>query len=171
MRVADHLSEARLLTEPDEVMLRVGRGIELGQAGERSAARMVFAELWDQIGDDGDPLHRCAVAHSFADVQDDPNDELVWDLRALQAAELITDDRAQAAGIASPVAAFYPSLHLNLGEVYRKIGNLDLARHHLEQGQAAVSTLGADLYDHVVKAGLDEFAQRLRSRQQPRDRY
>jgi hypothetical protein len=158
------------LTEPDEVMLRVGHGIELGQAGERSAARMVFAELWQQIGEEGDPLHRCAVAHSFADVQDDPNDELVWDLRALQAAELITDDRAQAAGIASPVAAFYPSLHLNLGEVYRKLGDLDLARLHLEQGQATAAALGEDLYDHVVKAGLDALAQRLSPPQQPRDR-
>jgi hypothetical protein len=159
------------LTEPDEVMVRIGRGIELGRAGERSAARTVFAELWDQIGCDGDPLHRCALAHSFADVQDDPTDELVWDLRALHAAELITDDRAQAAGIASPVAAFYPSLHLNLGEVYRKLGELDLARLHLEQGQATADALGDDLYDHVVKTGLDALAQRLSSRPQPRDRY
>ena len=49
----------------------------LSQAGERDAARRVLEALWEDIGgEDGDPLHRCAVAHAMADVQDDPADEL-----------------------------------------------------------------------------------------------
>jgi hypothetical protein len=49
---------------------------------EREAARRLFADLWEEIGAGGDALHRCALAHSMADVQDDVREELVWDLRA-----------------------------------------------------------------------------------------
>ena len=122
---------------------------------------LVFSDLWDQIGADGDPLHRCAVAHSMADVQDDPSDELLWDLRALQAADLVTNDRVREVGITSPVAAFYPSLHLNLGEVYRKLGDIDRARLHLSQGQAAAGALADDGYGQMVRRGLVGLANRL----------
>lgn len=62
-------------------MTEIGRGMELSQRGERAAARRVFADVWEQVGgEDGDPLHRCALAHAMADVQDDVHDELTWDL-------------------------------------------------------------------------------------------
>ncbi|WP_237285666.1 hypothetical protein [Streptomyces niveus] len=147
--------------QPDPVMAEIGRGMELGQRGERAAARRVFAGVWDRLGADGDPFHICALAHSMADVQDDPREELVWDLRALEAADLVSDERARLAGVASPVAAFYPSLHLNLGDVYRRLGDLDRARDHLARGQDAVGTLGGDGYGQLIKGGLDRLAERL----------
>lgn len=54
--------------DSDEVMAGIGRGIELRMAGDHAAARALFAELWDRIGATGDALHRCALAHSMADV-------------------------------------------------------------------------------------------------------
>ena len=152
------------MTEPDPTMTRIGLGIELSQQGEREAARTVFAQVWDDMGGEGgDPFHRCALAHSMADVQDDVQGELVWDLRALEAADLVSDERAAQAGVTSPVAAFYPSLHLNLSECYRKLGNLEAAREHLERGQAAVGSLGDDGYGQMIKGGLDRLAERLAS--------
>jgi tetratricopeptide (TPR) repeat protein len=143
-------------------MTQIGRGVELSQRGEREAARQLFAEVWEQIGrEDGDPFHRCGLAHAMADVQDDVQDELVWDLRALEAADLITDERAARAGVMSPVAGFYPSLHLNLGECYRKLGELDRAREHLERGQAAVGALADDGYGQMIRGGLDRLNERL----------
>jgi tetratricopeptide (TPR) repeat protein len=142
-------------------MSRVGRGIELSSAGDREAARKLFGELWEEIGPDGDPLHRCAVAHHLADLQDDPQQEVLWDSRALEAADLLTDERAAAAGVASPVAGLYPSLHLNLGEAYRKLGDLDEARRHLDQGLAAATALGDDGYGAMVRRGLSGLADRL----------
>ena len=140
------------MTEPDATMSRIGKGIELNQHGEREAARAVFAQVWIDIGQEsGDPFHRCALAHSMADVQDDVHDELVWDLRALEAADLMTDERAAQAGVRSPVAGFYPSLHLNLGECYRKLGDLDRAREQLERGQVAAGSLGDDGYGQMIK--------------------
>lgn len=130
------------MADPDPVMRRLGEGLALAQSGEREAGRRVFAEVWEEIGGErGDPFHRCALTHWMADVQDDPEDELLWDRRALEAADLIRDECAAAAGVSSPVAGFYPSLHLNLAECYRKLGRYDQARRHLAAGQAAVDAL------------------------------
>jgi len=58
------------VTEADAVMVRIGEGIALREQGERVAARELFAEVWGEIGgDNGDLFHRCALAHSMADVQ------------------------------------------------------------------------------------------------------
>ncbi|WP_338090534.1 hypothetical protein [Planosporangium thailandense] len=149
------------MSEPDELMVRIGRGIELSQRGDRAAARELFARIWDEIGPDGDPLHRCALAHHMADTQDDVTEELAWDLRALEAADSITEERARQAGVAGSVRGFYPSLHLNLGEAYRKLGDLERARHHLERGRAAVDALGDDGYGRLVRGALDRLADRL----------
>lgn len=149
------------MSEPDEVMTRLGEGMALSQRGERSAARVLFATLWEQVGPDGDPLHRCAISHWSADVQDDPKDELVWDLRALEAAGDVTQARADQAGVASPVAALYPSLHLNLGEVYRRMGEHGRAAKHLREGLDAVSALPDDGYGEMIRRGLNGLAERL----------
>lgn len=126
-----------------------------------SAMAHAVAEVWAQIGPDGDALHRCSRAHWMADTQDDPREELRWDLEALRAADSLTDERAAAAGVTSPVAAFYPSLHLNLGAAYRKLGHLSAGRHHLALGQQAVSALPDNGYAQMITAGLDALAQRL----------
>ncbi|MFI6768030.1 hypothetical protein [Streptomyces sp. NPDC050355] len=149
------------MTEPDPMMAEIGRGIELSHSGEREAAHRLFAGLWDAIGATGDAFHRCVLAHSMADVQDDPREELVWDLRALEAAHLISDERARQGGVAGSVAVFYPSLHLNLGDVYRRLGDLDRARDHLACGRAAIGELGDDDYGKLIREGLDRLAHQL----------
>jgi hypothetical protein len=59
----------------------------------------------------------------MADVRDDPAGELEWDLRALYAADSLSDERVQEHHGSLAVQGFYPSLHLNLGEDYRKMGD------------------------------------------------
>lgn len=71
----------------DVVMTRIGQAIMLLHAGDREEARNRFGIIWSEIGEHGDALHRCTLAHYMADAQDDPGDELAWDLRALTAAE------------------------------------------------------------------------------------
>jgi hypothetical protein len=149
------------MTAPDPTMARVGEAMELAQTGRPAEARALFASLWAELGPDGDPLHRVAVAHAMADVQDDPHEELAWDLRALAAVEGLSDERAASAGVTGPVAAFYPSLHLNLGEDYRKVGDVAAARRHLELGLAAAGTLPDDGYGQLIRGGLEGLAQRL----------
>lgn len=149
------------MTAADEIMARIGMGLALSQRGQREAARQLFLEIWDDIGPAGDPLHRCALAHSMADVQDEAAEELVWDLRALEAADLISDERSRQGGVSIPVSGFYPSLHLNLGEGYRKLGDLQSARDHLRRGRAAAGGLANDGYGRLVTGALDRLADRL----------
>ncbi len=150
------------MDQPDEFMRRIGEGIGLSQRGERDAARALFLRIWDELGDEGDALHRCALAHHLADVQDDPREELAWDLRALTAADSVTEERARQAGVAGSVRGFYPSLHLNLGDVYRRLGDRKRAREHLERGRAAAGVLDDDGYGKMIKGGLERLAERLR---------
>jgi hypothetical protein len=149
------------MAEPDQVMLRLGEALQAGQSGERARAHALFAALWTEIGPDGDAFHRMSVAHSMADVQDDPHDELGWDLLALEAAQHVTQERAAEAGLTTPVAALFPSLHLNLGEDYRTIGDLESARDHLALGQEAAGALPDDGYGTMIRNGLAALADRL----------
>lgn len=149
------------LVQPDEIMTRVGAAMALGHRGDRIGARHAFEAIWAAVGAEGDPLHRVAIAHSMADVQDDVEEELVWDLRALAAADELSDERAYEAGVVSPVAAFYPSLHLNLGEAYRKLGDLDRAHHHCTEGRRRVGALSDDGYGDMVTDALDRLAERI----------
>jgi hypothetical protein len=70
------------MAQPDAIMTRMVEGLALSQQGQRTAARTLWEALWASVGERGDPLHRCALAHHLADVQDDPAAELSWDLRA-----------------------------------------------------------------------------------------
>lgn len=155
-------SSVRAVTTTDPTMDRIGEAMALGQRGERAAARALFAEVWDDIGADGDPFHRCALAHAMADVQDDVAEELRWDERALAAADELTDQRVAAGGVASGVAGFYPSLHLNIAECHRRLGHLAEARVHLERGRARLDALPDDGYGQLIRGGYDRLAERLR---------
>ncbi|GLZ01400.1 hypothetical protein [Actinoplanes sp. NBRC 103695] len=147
----------------DQTLSRIGQGVDLHhRQGEREAARLLFAEIWDEIGgEQGDPLHVSVLAHSMADVQDDVHQELAWDRRALAAADRITDERMAETGMTMPAAALYPSLHLNLSDCYRKLGDLDSAREHLRLAEAGIGELGDDEYGRLIRDGLTRLAQQL----------
>jgi hypothetical protein len=161
-RVIEHNEiKSELNIEPDEVMVQIGRALEMSQRGQRCDARTMFIEIWEAIIDGGDPFHRCALAHSMADVQDDPGDELMWDLRALEAADLLTDERVEAAGVAGSARAFYPSLHLNLADVYRRIGHRDKAREHIALGLETLGSLDDDSYRRTIRDALERVERKL----------
>jgi len=70
--------------------------------------------------------------------------------------------RRAEAGVTLPVAGLYPSLHLNLSECYRKLGDLDRAREQLQQAQTTIGALGDDGYTQMIKEGMEQVAERLR---------
>ncbi|MEV6164520.1 hypothetical protein AB0L71_21820 [Streptomyces sp. NPDC052052] len=150
----------------DAVMTRIGQAIMLLHGGDREEARNRFGELWSEIGEDGDALHRCTLAHYMADTQDDPGDELAWDLRALTAAGSLTDERAAQHADALAVRAFYPSLHLNLAADYVKLHRPEAARIHLDRARAASAVLADDGtddgYGGGVRAAIERLGLRLR---------
>ncbi|MFD4572432.1 hypothetical protein ACFWNK_05470 [Streptomyces sp. NPDC058417] len=140
-------------TAPDPVLTRIGQIVMLHHGGDREEARRRLLALWTELGEDGDPLHRCTVAHYLADTQDDPFDELAWDLRALTAAE----ERER-----SPeVRSLYPSLHLNLAADYVKLGRTEAARTHVRKARRAARSLGDDPYADGVRGAISRMELRL----------
>jgi hypothetical protein len=63
------------VTEPDAVMARIGEGIALREHGERGAG-FVRPVMGRNRRRERRPLHRCALEHSLANVQDDVHEEL-----------------------------------------------------------------------------------------------
>ncbi|MFF3334943.1 hypothetical protein ACFYWX_36300 [Streptomyces sp. NPDC002888] len=166
------MAERQGQTAPDAVLTRIGQVVMLHHGGDREEARRRFLELWAEIGEHGAPLHRCTLAHYLADTQDDPADELAWDLRALTAAEELTDGRLtgekhEPEG-ASAVRALYPSLHLNLAADYVKLGRREAARVHVRRARGAAGALGEDRYGDGVRAAISRLESRLESRPDPR---
>jgi tetratricopeptide (TPR) repeat protein len=71
-----------------------------------------------------DDFEACIAAHYMARHQKDPKVEYDWNQKALEHAEVCEDDR---------VAAFLPSLYLNMGKSCEKLGNQDAAQKYYDQ--------------------------------------
>ena len=145
---------------PEPILAQVGEAIALTRT-DRAGARALLAAAWTEVGETGDALHRCAIAHAMADVQDTPADELVWDLRALAAADLLDDARLEAAGMAAIVADLIPSLHLNLADVYRRLGDTASARMHADLAHAALGKLVGGGAATMMREALDRVTAQL----------
>ncbi|MFF0447250.1 hypothetical protein ACFYT4_12710 [Streptomyces sp. NPDC004609] len=149
-------------TSDDAVMTRIGQAVMLLHGGDREEARNRFGALWAEIGETGDVLHRCTLAHYMADTQDDPCDELAWDLRALAAADTLDDVWTARPETTLGVRALYPSLHLNLAADYLKLRRPEAARFHLDRARGATGVLGDDGYGTGVRAAIERLEWRLR---------
>lgn len=155
------MAEQQEQAAADAMMTRIGQVAMLLHGGDREEARGRFLDLWDEIGEDGDALHRCTLAHYMADAQDDPSDELAWDLRALSAADTLTDARITEHPPSLAVRAFYPSLHLSLAVDYANLGHSEAARSHLRRARDTVGVLGDDAHGDGVRAGIGRLELRL----------
>ncbi|RII13988.1 hypothetical protein DSC45_22045 [Streptomyces sp. YIM 130001] len=158
------MAEEQEPASKDAVMARAGQAVMLHRAGDREEARNRFLALWEEVGEAGDPLHRCTIAHYLADTQDDPADELDWDLRALAAAERLAEARAEEEHHQSlALRAFYPSLHVNLAADYLKLGKETEARVHLTASRAAFGSLVDDAHGDGIRNAVERLERRLQS--------
>jgi hypothetical protein len=140
------------LSEQDPTLDRIHHGFRLFCRGERAEGRQILLEMWEQLDAKKDVFHRCVAAHYLADTEDDVQAELEWDRKALAEAESIGEDRSHPSVAA--VRAFYPSLHLNLADDFRRLGDFERARHHVDQGSGYVEHLGIDAYGQTVRSAL-----------------
>jgi hypothetical protein len=136
----------------DNTLQHMAKYIALGQQGDRMAARTGLEQLWEN-STDADPVTKCGLAHSLADVQDSPQAELVWDLRALTSALDASDGEVNDLGMTQGTAGLMPSLHLNLADVYRRLGQLEVARGHALQARHALGDVETNPYfDTIAEA-------------------
>ncbi|MBF6135530.1 hypothetical protein IU501_21315 [Nocardia otitidiscaviarum] len=142
------------MTVADPTMLAINDAVTLGRQGDTARAREALTALWETVGVTGDALHRCTIAHYLADLHEHAADALTWDVRALDAAASLTDERAQQENSALTVRGFYPSLHLNLADNYRRLGAFDTAHTHLDAARARLDALEDDGYGAGVRAGI-----------------
>ncbi len=143
----------------DPVLDRIGEALALYNTGRKSEGREAFAAIWTEIETDGDPFHQCVLAHCMADTQDDPTAELIWDRRALDAANRIGRERPDTASLS--VLSLYPSLHLNLADVLHRTGDITGARQHLHLAQQSSDALADDGYGQMIRSGIERLAARL----------
>ncbi|MFD6222509.1 hypothetical protein [Nocardia asteroides] len=147
-----------MTTTTDPVMARITQGVTDFRAGDADAARATLLAIWSEIGVAGDPLHRCTLAHYLADCHDDPAEALVWDTRALDAADALSDARAQQYDASLHVAGFYPSLHLNLADNFRRLGAFPAATRHLDAARDRLGALTDDAYGAMIRTAVTEVA-------------
>lgn len=149
------------MDETDPMLAAVTAAVALGYEGNRAGARQRLTELWDEIGDRGDAAHRCILAHYLADLQETPEAELAWDERALAASEELTDERLQRVHPTLTVRGFLPSLHLNLADDHRILGQFEQARTHLAAAEKGVEGLPEDGYGRHLREALRHVGQAL----------
>lgn len=154
--------------ESDPTMDAIAHAVTTGRAGDAAAAREHLLDLWSEIGVLGDPLHRCTLAHYLADLYADPAQALTWDIRALDAADAVTDQRVQEHHAGLHVAGFYPSLHLNLADNYRRLGSFDAAAGHVTAAREHAPNLPDGPYGDTVRAVIDEVADAIDRRDRTR---
>jgi hypothetical protein len=133
--------------------------VTIAQTGDPDEGRRRLLECWEGTTE-ADHAQRCVVAHYLADLQDDLDEELAWDERALDELPHVVDSDLAPLGITS-AAGLAPSLHLNLGDGYLRRGDVDRARHHLDEGMATVHVLPDDPYGTMVRGGFDRLAARI----------
>jgi len=134
-------------------------GVQVALSGEAEQGRRALLDCWSRT-DPSDAAQRCVLAHYLADLEADAEQEAAWDERALEAFGRVADEDLMPVGIAS-AAAMAPSLHLNLGEVYRRLGRVDEAQEQAAAGLASVWLLADDGYGHLIREGLARLAERL----------
>lgn len=151
-------------SKPDAVLSAIGEAVTAGQSGDVERARQRLGSLWQEIGVAGDPLHRCTLAHHLADLYEDAARALAWDVRALDAADAVTDERLRRHHAGLRIAGFYPSLHLNLADDYRRLGSFEAAGEHVAAARRHLTALGDDGYGRLVRAAIAEVAEAITQR-------
>jgi hypothetical protein len=149
---------------PDPIMTAITEAVTTGRTGDSAAARARLEGLWTEIGPLGDPLHRCSLAHYLADLYDEAALSLTWDIRALDAADALDDSRVQEHHRSLQVRGFYPSLHLNLADDYRRLGAFETASEHLAAARKYADSLADDGYGAGVLAGFENVAGAIAER-------
>ena len=81
-------------------------------------AQAFYQKAWAIAGND---YEACIAAHYVARFQKTPEEQLAWNLEAL--------NRANAAD-AGQVSSFYPSLYVNVGHCYELLSRFEEAEHY-----------------------------------------
>jgi tetratricopeptide (TPR) repeat protein len=111
--------------DPNNPVIRLCmEGTQAEFDGRLDDARSLYRQAWETAQDD---YEACVAAHYVARFQEEPEEILHWNQVALDRANAVLGDRVQ---------SFYPSLYLNMGSSYEKLGRMDEAQHYYDMAAA-----------------------------------
>jgi tetratricopeptide (TPR) repeat protein len=96
------------------------QGTQAEFKGKMEEARGLYWQAWEAARDD---YEACIAAHYVAHMQENAEEVLRWNQEALDRAERTADER---------VKSFYPSLYLNMGQSFERLGNQDEAQKYYD---------------------------------------
>ncbi|MFI0712643.1 hypothetical protein ACH4SK_18760 [Streptomyces inhibens] len=102
-------------------------GMQAEAEGRAEVARGLFQRAWDIAADD---YEACIAAHYLARHQNSPEETLRWNQECLDRADRVGGER---------VRGFYPSLYVNMGQAYRKLGQPALAHTYFVRAAERVT--------------------------------
>lgn len=144
----------------DAITDEVAAANERIRGGDRIGGRRELEQVWSRV-EGRSAIHECIVAHILADAQDDPADELTWDLRALNAAQRCTDDDVQRHTPSQSIAGFMPSLHMSLAQDYLKLRDVRRSGEHLALARTFDGALADDDYGRMIRGAMERLDARL----------
>jgi hypothetical protein len=131
------------------IVMLCSQGMQAEAQGDNDTARVLFEQAWGSAADD---YERCIASHYLARHQESPESTLRWNEECLRYANQMADER---------VAAFYPSLHLNLGFCREQLGDVEGARESYRLAEASLASLGDDAYSDLVRDGVRRALDRV----------
>ena len=123
-------------------------GMNAEAQGDIDAAANLFQQAWDAATDD---FEKFTAAHYMSRNREDASVELHWNETALDHALAMTDDEAR---------SHYPSLYLNVGRSYEKLGDNELARQHYQLAAEFSESLASGAYTDMIRSGIKAGLQR-----------
>lgn len=137
--------------DPNNPVVKLcAQGVQAEMQGRVTEAADLYMQAWDSRTNENES---CIAAHYVARVQSDVAQALHWNTTALFHAGQVTDDL---------IAAFYPSLYLNVGKSYEDMGEYEDAKKYYLLGAEKVSLLPDDKLGNMtkdaIKRGLDRIA-------------
>ena len=149
---------------PDPTMEAIAKAVVLGREGDIESARRDLLAIWHETGAAGDPFHRCTLAHYLADLYEEPAQALIWDVRALDAADALTEKRVQQHHATLHVTGFYPSLYLNIADNLRRLGAFEAAAEHINNAEQHAAALSDDAYGNTIRTAINEVHEAIDNR-------
>ena len=125
------------------------KGMNAEGEGKIEEAQQLFQQAWDVATNDFEAF---TAAHYLARNQEDPNDNLKWNLEALTRANAINDDSFK---------GHYPSLYLNVAKSYETLGNNEEAARHYQLAADSCKHLPDGKYADMIKSGISAGLKRV----------
>jgi tetratricopeptide (TPR) repeat protein len=125
------------------------KGMNAEGEGNIEEARRLFQQAWDEATNDFEAF---TAAHYLARIQEDPNDNLKWNLEALIRASKIKDESTR---------GHYPSLYLNVAKSYETLGNNDEAVRYYQLAADSTQYLPDGKYADMIRSGISSGLKRV----------